>query len=205
FRRCVRHAVDPAHLPDRPPDDPLHAAGLHRRRADVAGRPRVRDEPDRPARHLPDVLHPGRVRLPDHRPGRVPGPAGRGHGRPGHQWARARPGDPLGAGFSLGCACASKQFGAWYILGSAALAIAWDVGARRAAGLDRFWRSALLREAKWLPISFGLVPLAVYLASWSGWFASSFGWDRHYAASRGVHTPVLSGLYSLYEYHVQML
>jgi len=126
------------------------------------------------------------------------GTSGLGPGLGIHWWRVA-------AGFFLGCACASKQFGAWYILGFAALAIAWDVGARRAAGLDRFWRSALLREAKWLPISFGLVPLAVYLASWSGWFASSFGWDRHYAASQGVHTPVLSGLYSLYEYHVQML
>ena len=39
----------------------------------------------------------------------------------------------------------------------------------------------------------------------SGWFASSFGWDRHYAASQGVHTPVLSALYSLYEYHLQAI
>jgi dolichyl-phosphate-mannose-protein mannosyltransferase len=85
------------------------------------------------------------------------------------------------------------------------LAIAWDVGARRAAGISRYWRSALVRDAKWLPLSFGLVPLAVYLATWSGWFASTFGWDRDYAATQGVHTPVLSGLYSLYEYHVQML
>jgi dolichyl-phosphate-mannose--protein O-mannosyl transferase len=126
------------------------------------------------------------------------GTSGLGPGLGIHWWRVA-------AGFFLGCACASKQFGVWYIIGFAALAIAWDVGARRAAGIQRFWRSALLRDGKWLPISFGLVPLAVYLASWSGWFASSFGWDRKYAAAEGVHTPVLSGLYSLYEYHVQML
>ncbi|HEY6502175.1 MAG TPA: phospholipid carrier-dependent glycosyltransferase, partial [Streptosporangiaceae bacterium] len=109
------------------------------------------------------------------------------------------------AGFFLGCACASKQFGAWYIVGFAGLAIAWDVGARRAVGIGRFWVSALVKDAKWLPLSFGLVPLAVYVASWSGWFASSLGWDRHYAATQGVRTPVLSALYSLYEYHIQML
>ncbi|HEY0718882.1 MAG TPA: phospholipid carrier-dependent glycosyltransferase [Streptosporangiaceae bacterium] len=111
----------------------------------------------------------------------------------------------VAAGVFLGCACASKQFGAWYILGFAALAIAWDVGGRRAAGIGRFWVSALVKDAKWLPVSFGIVPLAVYIASWSGWFASSLGWDRNYAATQGVHTPVLSALYSLFEYHKQML
>jgi dolichyl-phosphate-mannose-protein mannosyltransferase len=111
----------------------------------------------------------------------------------------------VAAGFFLGCACASKQFGAWYIVGFAGLAIAWDVGARRAVGIGRFWVSALVKDAKWLPVSFGLVPLAVYIASWSGWFASSLGWDRHYAATQGVRTPVLSALYSLYQYHIQML
>src|SRR6202042_51428 len=126
------------------------------------------------------------------------GTSGLGPGLGIHWWRVA-------AGFFLGCACASKQFGAWYILGFAALAIAWDVGARRAGGIGRFWRSALLRDAKWLPLSFGLVPLAVYIASWSGWFASSFGWDRQYAATQGVRTPVLSALYSLFEYHKQML
>src|ERR1700727_2789578 len=74
------------------------------------------------------------------------------------------------------------------------LVIDRDVGARRAAGIGRFWRSALLRDAKWLPLSFGLVPLAVYIASWSGWFASSFGWDRQYAAPPGVQPPVLAPL-----------
>ncbi|HYY17402.1 MAG TPA: phospholipid carrier-dependent glycosyltransferase [Streptosporangiaceae bacterium] len=126
------------------------------------------------------------------------GTSGLGPGTGIHWWRVA-------AGFFLGCACASKQFGAWYIVGFAGLAIAWDVGARRAVGIGRFWVSALVKEARWLPVSFGLVPLAVYIASWSGWFASSLGWDRHYAATHGVRTPVLSGLYSLYEYHIQML
>jgi dolichyl-phosphate-mannose-protein mannosyltransferase len=126
------------------------------------------------------------------------GTSGLGPGTGIHWWRVA-------AGFFLGCACASKQFGAWYILGFAGLAIAWDVGARRAAGIGRFWASALVKEAKWLPISFGVVPLLTYIATWSGWFASSMGWDRQYAASQGVHTPVLSALYSLFEYHKQML
>jgi dolichyl-phosphate-mannose-protein mannosyltransferase len=126
------------------------------------------------------------------------GVSGGGPGLGIHWWRVA-------AGFLLGCACACKWDGIWYIIAFAALTIAWDVGARRAAGIGNFWRGALGRDAKWLPLTFGVLPLAVYIASWSGWFASSIGYDRHYAASQGFHTPVLSALYSLYEYHVQML
>jgi dolichyl-phosphate-mannose-protein mannosyltransferase len=111
----------------------------------------------------------------------------------------------VAAGFLLGCACACKWDGIWYIAAFAGLAIAWDIGARRAAGISHFRRGALVRDGKWLPITFVALPAAVYLASWSGWFASSIGYYRDYAASQGIHTPVISALYSLYEYNVQML
>ena len=54
-------------------------------------------------------------------------------------------------------------------------------------------------------MTFGVIPLAVYLASWTGWFATSTGYDRDYAQLHGVHTPVISALYSLFEYHVQAI
>ena len=111
----------------------------------------------------------------------------------------------VAAGFLLGCACAVKWDGIWYIIAFAALTIAWDVGARRAAGISHYWRGALGRGGRWLPVTFGVLPLAVYIASWSGWFASSAGYDRNYAATQGFHTPIISALYSLWEYHVQML
>ena len=111
----------------------------------------------------------------------------------------------MAAGFFIGCACACKWDAIWYLVAFVALALAWDVGARRAAGIGHFWRGALLRDGKWLPLTFGVLPLAVYIASWTGWFASSLGYDRNYAAAQGFRTPVLSALYSLYEYHVQML
>jgi hypothetical protein len=94
----------------------------------------------------------------------------------------------------------TKWNAAWYILGFAALFLAWEIGARRAAGLTSFVRGAF-RETVWLPLTFIVVPLAVYIASWSGWFATSTGYDRDYAQAHGVHTPVISALYSLYEYH----
>jgi len=126
------------------------------------------------------------------------GTAGTGPGIGIHWWRVA-------AGFFIGCACACKWDAIWYLVAFAGLALAWDVGARRAAGIGHFWRGALTRDGIWLPLTFGVLPLAVYITSWTGWFASSLGYDRNYAATQGFHTPVLSALYSLYEYHVQML
>ena len=59
----------------------------------------------------------------------------------------------VAAGVCLGLAVATKWNAAWYIVGLAALIIAWDIGARRAAGLTSFVRGGL-REARWLPVTF---------------------------------------------------
>jgi dolichyl-phosphate-mannose-protein mannosyltransferase len=110
----------------------------------------------------------------------------------------------VAAGIFLGLAVATKWDAAWYILAFAALGTAWDTGARRAAGLASFVRGGL-REALWLPVTFIVIPLAVYIASWSGWFATGTGYDRDYAQLHGVNIPVISPLYSLYEYHLQAI
>jgi dolichyl-phosphate-mannose-protein mannosyltransferase len=109
------------------------------------------------------------------------------------------------AGVCLGLSVASKWNGIWYLPAFALLALAWDVGARRAAGFTTPWRGALRRDVAWMPVSFVLAPLAAYLASWSGWFASPYGYDRNWAALHGNTTPVWSALDSLYEYNRYML
>jgi dolichyl-phosphate-mannose-protein mannosyltransferase len=114
-----------------------------------------------------------------------------------HRWRVA-------AGILLGLAVATKWNAVWYIVAFGALGIAWDIGARRAAGLRSFVAGAL-REAAWLPLTFIVIPLATYLATWSGWFATSTGFDRNYAQLHGVNIPVISALYSLYEYHLQAI
>jgi dolichyl-phosphate-mannose--protein O-mannosyl transferase len=106
----------------------------------------------------------------------------------------------VAAGLCLGFACASKWNGIYYIAAFGCLAIAWDLGARRAAGFTGYVRGALTRDAAWLPVSFGLVPLAAYLAAYSGWFASTAGYDRNWAAQHGDHNPILAALDSLYQY-----
>jgi dolichyl-phosphate-mannose-protein mannosyltransferase len=110
----------------------------------------------------------------------------------------------VAAGILLGLAVGTKWDAVWYIIGFAALGTAWDTGARRTAGLACFVRGAA-REAAWLPVTFVVIPLAVYLATWSGWFAAGTGYDRDYAQQHGVHIPVISDLYSLAEYHLQAI
>jgi dolichyl-phosphate-mannose-protein mannosyltransferase len=109
------------------------------------------------------------------------------------------------AGLFLGCAVASKWDAIWFLFAFAGLATAWDMGARRLVGYrDRLagtWRS----DVKWLPVSFGVVPFLTYLAAWSGWFASSRGYDRNWAALNGNHTPIWSTIDSWYQYNKSML
>jgi dolichyl-phosphate-mannose-protein mannosyltransferase len=121
-------------------------------------------------------------------------------------------GPPLGirrwrvaAGLLIGLACACKQDAVWYIFAFAGLAIAWDVGARRAVGLRRKWRGALVRDGKWLPLTLGLIPLLTYIATWSGWLVTHTGYYRDYAQNHGVKIPVISALYSLFQYHHEMV
>jgi len=112
----------------------------------------------------------------------------------------------LGAGLCLGLACASKWNGIWYVPAFLLLTIAWDVGGRRAAGFTgRLSGSAAVHDVAGRLTAFVAVPLVTYLATWSGWFATSTGYDRQWAAQHGNHTPVISELVSLFEYHKAML
>jgi len=109
------------------------------------------------------------------------------------------------AGICLGFACASKWNGIWFVFAFAGLVIAWDLGARRAAGFGNRVYGVLSSDVKWLPVSFGVMPFVAYLASWSGWLATSGGYDRNWAALHGNHVPIWSTLDSLYQYNKAML
>jgi dolichyl-phosphate-mannose--protein O-mannosyl transferase len=137
-----------------------------------------------------------RARLAQNLPGR-PGEESAPHS--GIRWWR------LAAGVCLGLAIGSKWNGVWYVPAFAAMSFAWDVGARRAAGFRRGADAVLGRDLVGLAGSFVLVPLLAYLATWTGWFATSSGYDRNWAALHGVNIPVLSPLISLFEYNKAML
>jgi dolichyl-phosphate-mannose-protein mannosyltransferase len=117
----------------------------------------------------------------------------------GFRWWR------LAAGICLGLACASKWNGVWYVPAFIGLTVAWDLGARRATGFGSRTTREAFRDWAGLLTSLAVVPALTYLATWSGWLFTSTGYDRQWAAQHGDHTPVISALVSLYEYHKAML
>src|ERR1700760_1777949 len=95
------------------------------------------------------------------------------------------------AGILIGLACASKQYGVWYILAFAGLCIAWDLGARRTVGLRGYVRGALVRDGKWLLLTLGVIPLVTYTLTWMNWLVTSTGYDRNSAQGTGFKLPVI--------------
>ena len=100
----------------------------------------------------------------------------------------------------IGLALASKWDAIWYVLGLGRPGR--RVGQRRAPGGGLARRAARRGAAgrAGCPRLFGLLPLAVYLATWSGWFFTNSGYDRQWAAQNGIHTPVIAALASFAEY-----
>ncbi len=101
----------------------------------------------------------------------------------------------------IGCAMSVKWSALWYILLFGVLVVIWEAGARRSAGVPAPWLDALRGELGWLVLCGGIV-LAVYLASWTGWFLTDGGYDRHWLAHQGKSEPPIIGpLIDLYQYH----
>jgi dolichyl-phosphate-mannose-protein mannosyltransferase len=96
----------------------------------------------------------------------------------GFRWWR------FGAGVLLGLSLAVKWSGAWHLIAFGLLLIAFDVSARRTAGVQRPWLGTLLRDL--LPgfLAIAGVAVLVYTATWAPWFASETATDRHYVEIR---------------------
>ncbi len=91
----------------------------------------------------------------------------------------------IAAAIAFGLAAGVKWNGIYFLAAFALYSVAVDVFARRRAGIA-FWVSGtLLRQA---PVSFLLtvpIALATYLVTWTGWFLSDNGYDRHWAEAPG--------------------
>ena len=111
----------------------------------------------------------------------------------------------LAAGVLIGCACSVKWSGLAYVALFVVLIFLWEGGARRSAGARHPWRDTLLDETGWVLAFLGLA-VAVYLASWSGWFATDTGWDRHWLhASHHAEPRIIGPLINLWHYHQEAL
>ncbi|RKS68592.1 protein-O-mannosyltransferase-like protein [Motilibacter peucedani] len=116
----------------------------------------------------------------------------------------------LGAGLFLGMACGTKWNGAFFVVAYGLLALVWTTSARRTAGAERPYLDTLRRDVPVFVVYLALLPLVVYIASWTGWFLSdpAHAWDRGWAAKpeNAGRYPLLptDALKSLWYYHHEM-
>ena len=115
----------------------------------------------------------------------------------------------IAAGLCLGAAVATKWSGLYYVAVLLLLAFAWEVGARRTAGVRTPVRATVVRSGALTLLLLLVLPAAVYLLSWFGWFTSSaadqLAWDRNWAqdnSASGLVGLVPDGLRSWWHYHV---
>ncbi|SCL27035.1 C-terminal four TMM region of protein-O-mannosyltransferase [Micromonospora nigra] len=123
-------------------------------------------------------------------------------GRPAGGW-RTWPWWRLATGVLLGCAFAVKWSALYFVPAFALLAVLWQVGVRRSAGVRRPWRDTLLDEVPWLVLA-GVLIAVTYVATWSGWLLGDDGYYRlaeRYPNSGLSDTPVIGALGNLWEYH----
>ncbi|NGO68297.1 dolichyl-phosphate-mannose--protein mannosyltransferase [Streptomyces boncukensis] len=92
----------------------------------------------------------------------------------------------LAAGLCLGLAFATKWNGLYVLAAFGLLTVLWDMGSRRTAGAPRPFLAMLRRDAPWAFVSLPLVALGTYVASWTGWFATSGGYFRDWADKQGA-------------------
>nr|WP_261566008.1 phospholipid carrier-dependent glycosyltransferase [Frankia gtarii] len=85
----------------------------------------------------------------------------------------------IAAGLCLGASMGVKWSAIYTLIGFAALALAWDVGARRTAGARQPVRGALRRDLPAWSGCYVLLPIVTFLATWTGWFVTDGGYDRH--------------------------
>jgi dolichyl-phosphate-mannose-protein mannosyltransferase len=114
----------------------------------------------------------------------------------------------LACGVSIGAATATKWDGAALVPAFGLLALMWTMGAKRAIGVRKPFVSTLMRDVApvvgWLLI----IPIAVYLVSWTGWFLNGpkYAYDRSWANGRHTDWSIFpASLRSLFHYHSEML
>ncbi|WP_092529251.1 dolichyl-phosphate-mannose--protein mannosyltransferase [Amycolatopsis arida] len=123
--------------------------------------------------------------------------------RLGFRWWR------FAAGVLLGLATGVKWSGVYYVVAFGLLCVAFDVAARRAAGVRRPWVGMLRRDLAPAVWGIGVVAVLAYLSTWWAWFASETATDRHYVEIENVPAGpfgfVPAALRSLVAYTVNVL
>ena len=107
----------------------------------------------------------------------------------------------IAAGVTLGLACGVKWSGLWFVAFFGILTVVWDLGLRRSLRVEHPWLGVVARDAVPALVSIVGVAVAAYLTTWTGWLATSGGYDRQWAASNPGTGLLPDALRSLVEYH----
>ncbi len=122
----------------------------------------------------------------------------------------------IAAGVMLGLAVGTKWSASYYVgilVGHVPvvglfplLALAWDVGARRAAGVPKPFRAALRRDALPIVALLMVLPIVVYVLTWTGWFVTDGGWRRSCGGQWTNDCGAISGFIKyhreIYDFHI---
>jgi dolichyl-phosphate-mannose-protein mannosyltransferase len=87
------------------------------------------------------------------------------------------------AGITFGLAIATKWNGLYFLIAFALFVMYVDYRANRAMERERAFLVTIKEKLILRGFQYFLIPVAVYISSWSGWLLSSFGYDRHWADS----------------------
>jgi dolichyl-phosphate-mannose-protein mannosyltransferase len=112
------------------------------------------------------------------------------------------------AGIMLGLACGTKWSGLYFVVFFGAMSLAFDVAARRQYQVTRPWLGTARRDLLPTAYALGIIPVAVYLASYAPWFASETAIDRHEVGQTiGPHgvIPLPDAIRSLWYYSAKAL
>jgi dolichyl-phosphate-mannose-protein mannosyltransferase len=110
------------------------------------------------------------------------------------------------AGVCLGLTTGTKWSGVFFLVAFGLMTVFWDMGARRAAGVRRWWWGAVVMDGLYAAAVMVSLTVSVYLASWAGWFASKDAYDRQWASAHPSTTFawVPEALRSLWHYHQEI-
>ena len=104
---------------------------------------------------------------------------------------------------ALALAVGTKWSGLYFLAAFMVMSLIWDALLRRAIGVDHPWSSAFARDLPLAALSTIVIGIGVYLLTWTGWFATSTGWSRNWAADQGPSI-VPDPIRSLWHYHSEM-
>jgi dolichyl-phosphate-mannose--protein O-mannosyl transferase len=112
----------------------------------------------------------------------------------------------IAAGVCLGAAMGVKWSGLAFAVAFALMSLLWDFGARRAAGVRHPYLGAMSKDMPNGLIAFAVAPFVTYMATWTGWFATSLGYGRNWdqATSAGPFYFVFDSARSWVQYQWQV-